>query len=584
MKRFIRVLIIYFILISNYSALKSQTFQSGDVFVAEIYNSPTPGVNWFSPNGTLITNINSYPFYQYSYSLAFDKSGYLYVGDAWFNSNIAKIDSQGNYTGDFLTGLERPNRIVFDSSGNVYVGFNFDGSTGGIKKYDSNGNFIRYYTQADLGIVFGMDLGKDQCTMFYIHGNTGVVRRWDVCSNTPLPDFTINTFGGALGRLKLRINEEVFISTPANGKILRFDSSGKLIQYYVFQSPNALSFDPDQTSFWTVTYSDEVVRFEIETGQILNSFTASTGNSSFDIIVKDEILAATSDQPTIPDSTSLSLQPTDTLYQTNIPLYFEIPIRNNHGVPCMYNYLDIQSYGVNGYSRDSAASDQFGNAHWNYTGLNAGNDTIIGTLRSNGFKDTVIITWDAVLPVELSSFTSSTNNNIANLNWSVTSEQNNFGFDIERKNISSNEWIIVGYVAGKGTVSASNDYSFSDRNLSHGKYNYRLKQIDFNGNFEYYILTEVVEIGYPLQYGLSQNYPNPFNPVTKINFDIPKESFVTLKVFDLSGKEVAKIINESMQAGYYTVDFNSSILSSGIYFYKLESGNFVKAMKMIILK
>lgn len=88
----------------------------------------------------------------------------------------------------------------------------------------------------------------------------------------------------------------------------------------------------------------------------------------------------------------------------------------------------------------------------------------------------------------------------------------------------------------------------------------------------------------PDNYSLSQNYPNPFNPVTRISYAIPNDGFVTLKVYDIIGREVAKIINETKTAGYYTVDFDASKLASGIYFYKLQSGSFTNVKRMVLVK
>jgi hypothetical protein len=83
---------------------------------------------------------------------------------------------------------------------------------------------------------------------------------------------------------------------------------------------------------------------------------------------------------------------------------------------------------------------------------------------------------------------------------------------------------------------------------------------------------------------LFQNYPNPFNPVTNIQFDIPKESFVTLKVYDIRGKEVKTLANENRQAGSYYITFNASALASGVYFYKLTAGDFTSTMKLVLVK
>ena len=88
----------------------------------------------------------------------------------------------------------------------------------------------------------------------------------------------------------------------------------------------------------------------------------------------------------------------------------------------------------------------------------------------------------------------------------------------------------------------------------------------------------------PAQYYLSQNYPNPFNPTTKIDYAIPKNGFVTLKIFDVLGREIKTLISENKNAGFYSVDFNGADFQSGFYFYKLESNGFSDVKKMILIK
>ncbi len=88
----------------------------------------------------------------------------------------------------------------------------------------------------------------------------------------------------------------------------------------------------------------------------------------------------------------------------------------------------------------------------------------------------------------------------------------------------------------------------------------------------------------PVAYALEQNFPNPFNPSTKINYSIPTEGFVTLDVYNSIGQKVANLVSESKTAGTYTVNFDASDLTSGIYFYKISSGNFTETKKMILLK
>ncbi len=192
--------------------------------------------------------------------------------------------------------------------------------------------------------------------------------------------------------------------------------------------------------------------------------------------------------------------------------------------------------------------------------------------------------WDnSALPVELSSFSSAVSSNNVTLNWSTVSENNNSGFDVERSS-ANNSWSKVGNVSGNGTTTNGNSYAFTDRNLAAGNYNYRLKQIDFNGNFEYFNLSNEVIIGIPGEFELSQNYPNPFNPSTKISFALPNDGNVSLKIYDMSGKEAMTLVNEVKTAGYYSVSFNASSLSSGIYFYTLSADNFTATKKMMLVK
>ncbi|MBK7447464.1 MAG: T9SS type A sorting domain-containing protein [Ignavibacteria bacterium] len=255
-------------------------------------------------------------------------------------------------------------------------------------------------------------------------------------------------------------------------------------------------------------------------------------------------------------------------------------VKDQNGIPLAGIRVDYLISGANpgaGFAFTNAA----GIAQYCYTGTNVGYDTIIGS--SGSLSDTVLKIWQSALPVELSSFTSVVDNKDVLLKWSTVMELNNSGFDIERTS-DHNTWTKVGYAAGNGTTNEIRNYEFRDRNLASGLYNYRLKQIDFNGNFEYFNLSNEVEIGIPDKFSLSQNYPNPFNPNTKIGFEIPKEGNVTLSVYDNGGKLVSTLVSGNKAAGYYTVDFNASNLSSGVYFYKIVYSGQSKVMKMSVVK
>jgi hypothetical protein len=192
--------------------------------------------------------------------------------------------------------------------------------------------------------------------------------------------------------------------------------------------------------------------------------------------------------------------------------------------------------------------------------------------------------YETPLPLNLSSFLHTVKQNNVLLKWSTEKEKNNSGFDIERKPEGGQEWMKLGFIQSKGFSNEKQDYSYEDIKLKSGKYNYRLKQFDLNGNFAYFNLGNTVEVGIPKKYELSQNYPNPFNQLTVINYQIPIKDHVSIKVYDLLGKEILTIVNEELQPGYYEARFDAKDLSSGVYFYRLESENFTSIKKLILLK
>ncbi len=210
----------------------------------------------------------------------------------------------------------------------------------------------------------------------------------------------------------------------------------------------------------------------------------------------------------------------------------------------------------------------------------------------NGEQDVYYsyITDTTIVPVELLSFSSSVAANVVTLNWSTATELNNHGFEIERSSDKTNLpdgkaiWRTIGFREGSGTTSEPQQYSYSDKlsDIASAKLYYRLKQIDFNGSFEYSDIVEV-EIA-PSVFSLSQNYPNPFNPTTIIKYAMSSKQYTSLKVYDVLGNEVATLVNEEKEAGIYEVEFSATGITSGIYFYKLQAGSFVETMKMIIIK
>lgn len=192
------------------------------------------------------------------------------------------------------------------------------------------------------------------------------------------------------------------------------------------------------------------------------------------------------------------------------------------------------------------------------------------------------------LPVELISFVASDEKSAIFLKWKTATEVNNYGFEVEKaiKNYELRimNWSKVGFVEGSGTSNAPKEYSFADKNITVGKYSYRLKQIDRNGSFSY--SKEVsIDVGVrPKVFSLSQNYPNPFNPTTNLRFTISNLQFVTLKVYDVLGQEVASLVNESLSPGNYSVQWDATKSPSGVYFARLVSGGARLVTKMALIR
>lgn len=164
------------------------------------------------------------------------------------------------------------------------------------------------------------------------------------------------------------------------------------------------------------------------------------------------------------------------------------------------------------------------------------------------------------VPVELISFAGTAIGSEVHLSWQTATETNNQGFEIQRGK-DNFKFETIGFVEGAGTVTDVQIYSYVDKNIS-GQQFYRLKQVDFDGSFDYSNVIEVTTI--PLEYSISQNYPNPFNPSTTVSFAIPIDGQVSIKVYDILGNEAATITNDIYSAGKHDVNFNASNLSSGV--------------------
>ena len=223
------------------------------------------------------------------------------------------------------------------------------------------------------------------------------------------------------------------------------------------------------------------------------------------------------------------------------------------------------------------------------TSLLAGQSNVMFRMRSvqPGWDwwwavDNFCIYGQYITPVELSSFAANVNDGKVTLSWSTATETNNQGFDIERKS-TKGLFDKIGYVGGFGTTTETHTYTFTDNKVTAGSYTYRLKQMDFDGTFEYSPEVEV-DVTAPLEFALEQNYPNPFNPSTTIKYSVAQDGLVKLAVYNLLGEEVTTLVNATQKAGRYEVVFDASKLASGVYVYRIETPNFISAKKLMLMK
>jgi hypothetical protein len=295
-------------------------------------------------------------------------------------------------------------------------------------------------------------------------------------------------------------------------------------------------------------------------------------------------------------------------HQNSILRYFNIEPTTNTGLNAtlVFNYNDNELNGVTEANLGLFKSSD----ETNWTGmlgtLDAANNTITLT-GIDGFSMWTAGNRNSPLPVELTSFTAAATKDGIQLHWKTATEVNNYGFEVQRSVVSGQRseetWENVGFIVGHGNSNSVKEYSFSDdisqllsHYLNHSltlpkelTLSYRLKQIDNDGSFSYSdeIIVETLHVtSLPTEYTLEQNYPNPFNPSTTIKFGLPKDSKVTLEVYNIIGEKVTTLINGEMQAGIHNYQFSidNYQLSSGIYIYKLTTEGFTSTKKFVLMK
>jgi hypothetical protein len=258
---------------------------------------------------------------------------------------------------------------------------------------------------------------------------------------------------------------------------------------------------------------------------------------------------------------------------------------------------DYMSWGDTGIKISSNQGKYIdGNIRFSYTAyyLGPNKSPSLGDTLATNFNSPLKIQYHAnsFVPVELAFFHAMDTDGKVILEWVTATETNNFGFEIQRKKLDNDNWKVIGTVEGKGTTTTPHKYSFTDQSIDIGSYYYRLKQIDFDGSFEFSDEIQV-EVKPPKTFSLYQNYPNPFNPATIIRYRIPRLEQATipveLKIYNLLGDEVRSLVQQDQGTGYYAARWDGKNshgenVAAGTYIYRLRAGSFIKTNKMLLLR
>ena len=489
---------------------------------AGVYRSTDYGYSWFSANNGLYAAI--------CLDMAFDKEGMLYTA-SWSNG-VFKSSDKGQTWKKINEGLTNSYlySIIADTNGNLIAG-----TDEGFFKSTDKGE--HWQQGAHLGNNFFYKLNVDKqnriCAVMMgsgLYRTTNLGNSWQLLSSSFANKYLSS------------------VAFDNSGAIYAGTSSG-----YIYKSTN------DGVS-WTL---------------LIN--TSGIGNSQIETIViasNGYIFAANSNQGIL-RSTDSGI--TWDIKNTGLDSYTFNSLALNKNGELFLSTKDDKVF----YSNDNGEN-------WILRMENLDQVTVYKIIfdeNDNAFLGTDESVWstEQITPVELLTFIASVNNYNVNLQWSTSTEKNNKGFYIER-NSPGKDWNQIAFIEGKGTTILKSEYSYTDKNLNEDTYNYRLRQIDYDGSSKIYNLNESFNISAPLEYSLKQNYPNPFNPSTTIEYSVRDKGTVKLVVYDAFGRAIKVLVNQIKEHGIYTVSFEKGNLASGVYFYSMEAGTFRKTNKMLLLK
>jgi carboxypeptidase T len=612
------------------NALNYHTYGNLLVYPYGALSFETPDSLIFREYASDMTKFNGYvcgtDMQTVGYSTRGNSDDYFYDGDTLANGG--KIFAMTPEVGSSSDGFWPDQSRIFPlAQENLHPNLYYAWVAGEYVSLD-NPNFAQsYFNPSDVVQFYPSIKNKGLTTGFNIHVelsslsayavvNSGSINidsiksRNSVVADIPF-SFTISKSAPAETEIKLLFTCSTF------GTIMSQDTVSILVGYPEFVFSDSTN---NPLTLWTITAIPSIPTWEAATSTFYSSPSCYTDSKTGNYANNATVTMALAN----PIDLSVHKNP-KLIFWTKYDIeanwdYGQVEISTNNGntwVPLAgkYSKFGTGSFQPNGQPLYDGVQSNWVREEISLNGFNSSQTKLRFTLRTDGevqrdgwYVDDIAVVVYKTVPVELISFTGVTEENKVKLSWQTATELNNYGFQIERKSLTQtlsegeglSDWTKVGFVSGVGNSSSLKSYSFIDEvNEICGKYIYRLKQIDLDGSYKYSNEVEVQIL--PVKFSLEQNYPNPFNPTTKIRYAIPTPPlssplvkgrnevwFVTLKVYDILGREVATLVNEEKPAGIYEIEFDPISISqhpaSSVYFYRLQAGSFVETRKMILMR
>ncbi|MCH9029521.1 MAG: fibronectin type III domain-containing protein [Bacteroidetes bacterium] len=458
-----------------------------------------------------------------------------------------------------------------------------------------------------ISLTYNKDAGGTDEIKLYLNGTQSATGDYSTAISTNNNNLILGDMVGLLGKMdEIRIWNDVRTQQEIRENMHRIVTPGSetnLVAYWKLNESSGTSAPDSKGSntgtLFNMTDGDWVASTAPFGGGIVNSTTSFTSGTAtlgtFSLTTTNSF-----DNPVDITSTEILNAP-NILPSVANPLDDRYWVVDVFGTPGTYTanltFTLPSGYLNTGDEANLKLYNRSSNSDGSWTLLVSGASNVTSTtVTFNGVSTlgqfTIGSNGTSPLPVELVSFTGKVKDQNVYLKWSTATEVNNYGFEVERKVSSKSassgatgNWEKIAFLEGFGNSNSPKKYSFTDEGISYGVYTYRLKQIDNDGTYEYSKEIEIDAGKIPNDFILEQNYPNPFNPSTTIRFAINESVPTSLKIYDVLGNEVEELFNERTEAGkVYNLEFNAAQLPSGVYFYRLQAGEYIGTKRMVLLR